>query len=102
MRIVFLLSLILCLAGGVWLLPGTAFYWPVRTHSAAPVLVHGLPSTLLGLTLLCMAALGAMLLTQAYKGHAHASRHWQLAYLATLATALTCLLAALLLATPAP
>lgn len=100
MRLFYATCLLLCFFGGLWLLPGTPFSWPARNPALPPILFHGLSSTLLGLALLGMAAMGCMALRQAARGHARATRQWQLCYLGTLAVSLTCLCAAVLLVSP--
>ena len=89
MRLFLAFAILLCIAGGAWLVQGDDFYWPARGDPSLALHLSGTDARMLGAALFVMAGLGAMAVLQARRGRP-ASRIWQIAYfaLAMLATAL--------------
>lgn len=89
MRTLIALTIVLCVAGAAYLLPGPAFFWPERTDPSHGILLQGTASSLLGAGLLATAAAGVVVIRRAGSGsHRPASPRWQTRYFLLLAAAL--------------
>tara|TARA_R110002049_G_scaffold17416_10_gene67800 strand:- start:882 stop:1220 length:339 start_codon:yes stop_codon:yes gene_type:complete len=81
MRLFLAFAIVLCIAGGAWLVQGHDFYWPARGDPSLALHLSGSGARLLGAALFVMAGLGAMAVLQGRRGRP-ATRAWQLAYFA--------------------
>ena len=89
MRTFIAFVIVLCLAGGFYLLPGPTFFWPDRWDPSQGVWLGGLSAQLLGLGLLLISALGVMTAQQAAGARGRpAPRPWQLRFFLLLMLAL--------------
>lgn len=89
MRTLIALTIVLCVAGAAYLLPGPAFFWPDRTDPSHGVLLQGTASALLGAGLLAIATAGVVVIRRAGSGWRRpASLRWQVGYFLLLVAAL--------------
>lgn len=103
MRTFLALSIVLCIAGGSWLLQGQSFFWPDRFEPSQGVQLDAGASRLLGLALWMIAALGAMAIRQAGYGNGRAApRWWQVTYSLLLLLTLALIGTAMSLGEPGP
>lgn len=86
MRTLIALTIVLCIAGAAYLLPGTTFFWPDRIDPSRGVLLQGTASSLLGAGLLAIALAGAAASRRA--GGRGTSPRWQTGYFLLLTAAL--------------
>lgn len=81
MRLFLAFAILLCIAGGAWLVQGNTFYWPARGDPSLALHLSGTGARLLGVGLFAMAGLGGMAVLQGRRGRP-ASQAWQIAYFA--------------------
>ncbi|MBA4743194.1 MAG: hypothetical protein H2060_10875 [Azoarcus sp.] len=81
MRLFLAFAIVLCIAGGAWLVQGHDFYWPARGDPSLALHLSGSGARLLGAALFVMAGLGAMAVLQARRGRP-AGQAWQITYFA--------------------
>ena len=76
MRFFLVFAILLCVAGGAWLLHLPEFYWPARSDPTLALHLAAPATYFLGSALLIIAALGVMVITQAQTGRL-ANRNWR-------------------------
>lgn len=89
MRTFLALTIVLCIVGGLYLLQGSAFFWPDRFDPSQGVSLGGISSQLLGAGLLFIGAIGLIAARQASRSPSQpATRRWQLGYFVLILVAL--------------
>ena len=94
MRFFLAFAIILCVAGGAWLLRLPEFYWPARSDPTLALHLAAPGTLFLGGALLTAAALGVMVIAQAQTGRL-ANRNWRYTHFALTMLTVALLAAAL-------
>lgn len=103
MRTFLAFAIVLCVIGGLYLLPGPDFYWPDRRDPSQALYLTGVSSRLLGAALLLTACLGVMAVRQAGRSTGRAApRRWQYRFFVLTMLVLALVSTAFHLAEPGP